>query len=275
MSANDAKVMKRKSKKVKTEESSPAQVSEPMVETTVEQTEVSAPEATKKKVSRKRPAPSESEAQDSEPERRDTEGVSETEAVETTTTGPQKKVPEFSLKDLQERRDANARRRKEIRVEITRMLNEVRDLDKSDYQIESSLLRELKKKRKRVISEKTLEALSAPRELAPKFCEFLGVPEGTKMPRSEAKDSVHKYVIAQNLRLDKDKRFFYLDDKLRNLFDNPTNITLKPEELTKLNIENTDNLLGYFYMQKYINRLFLKTEPESEETAGVAMELGA
>ncbi len=172
----------------------------------------------------------------------------------------------LNVKELQERRDVNLRRRKDIRLEITKLMNELRDIDKSDYQIESLLLREVKRKRKRVISTKTLEALGRPMELVPEFCDFLNVPHGTLMPRSEAKNRVHKYLIEKNLRIEKDKRYFFLDEQLQNLFDHPEVPNLDEVTLKKLALKSTNNLCGYFYMQKYLNRLFVKRN-ESESVA--------
>lgn len=244
----------KKSKKSKTEESSTTSAPAPVVESTPPAVEKP------KKMKRKEPSPTDTEPEASAPE--DTSAPMDVDEA-----GPRKEVVAPTVKELQDQRDANNRRRKEVWVEILKLQREIRDLDKSDYQVEASLLREIKKKKKRPISEKTREALSRPMELVPEFCDFLGVEHGTSMPRNDAKKCVYDYLKDNNLRIEKDKRYFFLDDKLQKLFGNPDAPALDDAILKKLDVASTENLCGYFYIQQHLNRLFVKTASKGESDA--------
>ena len=80
-------------------------------------------------------------------------------------------------------------------------------------------------------------------EITPKLREFLGLPEGQLVSRSEVTKAINAYVIDQGLKHPDNGRRIILDDKLRTLLDPPADL-----EITYLNI------------QKYLSPHYIKKE---------------
>lgn len=80
-------------------------------------------------------------------------------------------------------------------------------------------------------------------DISPKLREFLKIPEGQLISRSEVTKAINVYVIEQGLKHPDNGRRIILDDKLRDLLQPPPEL-----EITYLNI------------QKYLSPHYLKTE---------------
>lgn len=94
--------------------------------------------------------------------------------------------------------------------------------------------------------------------MSPVLCDFLGVPEGTEMARTEVTKKVLAYVKEQNLQNPEAKRVINMDAKLQKLL-NPA-----PEEI-----------VTYFSIQRLMKVHYIKpvaepvTEPVVAEPASV------
>ena len=81
-------------------------------------------------------------------------------------------------------------------------------------------------------------------EITPKLREFLVLPEGELVSRSEVTKIVNKYIIEQGLKHPENGRQIVLDDKLRDL-------------LAPL----ADVIVTYLNLQKYLSPHYIKKEP--------------
>ena len=69
-------------------------------------------------------------------------------------------------------------------------------------------------------------------EITPKLREFLGLPEGELVSRSEVTKFVNKYIIDKGLKHPDNGRQIILDDKLRDLLAPPADV-----QVTYLNLQ--------------------------------------
>src|SRR6056300_1795059 len=82
-------------------------------------------------------------------------------------------------------------------------------------------------------------------EISPKLREFIGLPEGELISRSEVTKFINKYITDNGLKHPENGRQLILDDKLRALLEPPADI-----QVTYLNL------------QKYLSPHYVKKEEE-------------
>ncbi len=87
--------------------------------------------------------------------------------------------------------------------------------------------------------KKTTSHLQKPVALKDELCEFLGIPAGSTMARTEVTKKIHEYVVANSLQDPENKRKFNLDEKLKTL--------LAVDEGVQVH---------YFNLQKYLAKNF-------------------
>ena len=80
-------------------------------------------------------------------------------------------------------------------------------------------------------------------EITPKLREFLALPEGELISRSEVTKVVNKYIIEQGLKHPENGRQIVLDDKLRSLLAPPPEV-----------------VVTYLNLQKYLSPHYIKKE---------------
>jgi chromatin remodeling complex protein RSC6 len=80
-------------------------------------------------------------------------------------------------------------------------------------------------------------------EITPKLREFLGLPEGELVSRSEVTKFVNKYIIDKGLKHPENGRQIVLDDKLRDLLAPPADV-----------------VVTYLNLQKYLSPHYVKKE---------------
>jgi chromatin remodeling complex protein RSC6 len=90
--------------------------------------------------------------------------------------------------------------------------------------------------------------------MSPTLCEFLGVPEGTEMARTEVTKQVLAYVKEQNLQNPESKRVINMDAKLQKL--------LNPEK---------DEVVTYFSIQRLMKVHYIRPDAAVVAPAPVAV----
>mgnify|MGYP003634230563 CR=1 FL=1 len=80
-------------------------------------------------------------------------------------------------------------------------------------------------------------------EITPKLREFLVLPEGELISRSEVTKVVNKYIIEQGLKHPENGRQIVLDEKLRDLLAPPADV-----------------IVTYLNLQKYLSPHYIKKE---------------
>lgn len=80
-----------------------------------------------------------------------------------------------------------------------------------------------------------------PTALSDTLCEFLGVPQGSSLARTEVTRIINQYVKTNNLQDQTDKRRINADDKLKSI----------------MSMQEGDKLT-YFNLQSYIKHHFIK-----------------
>ena len=80
-------------------------------------------------------------------------------------------------------------------------------------------------------------------EITPKLREFLGLPEGELISRSEVTKFINKYITDQKLKHPENGRQLILDDKLKELLQPPADVTVT-----------------YLNLQKYLSPHYIKAK---------------
>lgn len=78
-------------------------------------------------------------------------------------------------------------------------------------------------------------------EITPKLREFLGLPEGELISRSEVTKFINKYITEKGLKHPDNGRQLILDDKLKELLQPPADVTVT-----------------YLNLQKYLSPHYVK-----------------
>lgn len=120
---------------------------------------------------------------------------------------------------------------KEITTELKSVKKEYKSLrDKVDR---------VERKRAKAISNPN--GFAKPCKIKVELCDFLGVPHGSEMSRTDVTRGVNAYIKKFNLNKPENKRFIVPDDKLRSL------LGVKPTEE-----------VSYFQLQRYLSPHFIK-----------------
>jgi len=81
-------------------------------------------------------------------------------------------------------------------------------------------------------------------EITPKLRDFLGLPEGELISRSEVTKKVNTYITEKGLKHPDNGRQLILDDKLKDLLQPPADV-----------------VVTYLNLQKYLSPHYVKKEP--------------
>ena len=81
-------------------------------------------------------------------------------------------------------------------------------------------------------------------EITPKLRDFLGLPEGELISRSEVTKKVNAYITEKGLKHPDNGRQLILDDKLKDLLQPPADV-----------------VVTYLNLQKYLSPHYIKKEP--------------
>ena len=134
-----------------------------------------------------------------------------------------------------------------IQTEIAALRNDIKNLAK--------LVRKIKSHQDDPDGEKAKaraanNGFNRKQDVTPKLREFLGLPAGELVSRSEVTKVVNKYITDNGLKHPDNGRQIILDDKLRDLLSPPADV-----QVTYLNL------------QKYLSPHYVKKEEEEEKKA--------
>ena len=127
-----------------------------------------------------------------------------------------------------------------IQTEIAALRNDVKNLTK--------LVRKVKNTQEDPDGEKAKaradnNVFNRKQEITPKLREFLALPEGDLISRSEVTKFVNKYITEKGLKHPENGRQIILDDKLRELLAPPADV-----------------VVTYLNLQKYLSPHYIKKE---------------
>lgn len=88
-----------------------------------------------------------------------------------------------------------------------------------------------------------------PVKISDEMCEFIGIPKGKKLARTEVSKKLNEYIRDKKLQNEKDRRIIEPDEKLLSLFS---------DDYTE------DCRLDFFTMQKYIKHHYIKDDDTEE-----------
>ena len=125
-----------------------------------------------------------------------------------------------------------------IQTELAALRNDVKTLTK--------LIRKIKNTQEDPNGEKAKKraennGFNRKQDVTPKLREFLGLPEGELISRSEVTKFINKYITEQGLKHPENGRQIILDDKLRELLSPPEGV-----------------VVTYLNLQKYLSPHYLK-----------------
>ena len=125
-----------------------------------------------------------------------------------------------------------------IQTEIAALRNDVKNLTK--------LVRKVKNTQEDPDGEKAKaraenNGFNRKQEITPKLREFLALPEGDLISRSEVTKFVNKYITEKGLKHPENGRQIILDDKLRELLEPPADV-----------------VVTYLNLQKYLSPHYVK-----------------
>ena len=157
--------------------------------------------------------------------------------VETTTESATPAVVELSLED--QFKDIVARLQ-QFRVLSNGLMQDVRKLHKNvNRQIRESAKKNRKRKPASGDSKRPPSGFAKPALISDPLCQFLSVPSGTEMARTEVTKYLTKYIKEHKLQDSENKRVINCDSKLASL----------------LNVAPSDEVT-YFNLQKYMKPHF-------------------
>jgi upstream activation factor subunit UAF30 len=116
-----------------------------------------------------------------------------------------------------------------IQTDITALRSEIKTLTK--------LIRKIKTTQEDPDGEKAKKraennGFNRKQEITPKLREFLGLPEGELISRSEVTKFINKYILEKGLKHPENGRQIVLDDKLSDLLAPPADV-----KVTYLNLQ--------------------------------------
>jgi len=127
-----------------------------------------------------------------------------------------------------------------IQTELTAIRNEIKTLTK--------LVRKIKNTQEDPDGEKAKKrsennGFNRKQEITPKLREFLALPEGELISRSEVTKFINKYIIEKGLKHPENGRQIILDDTLKELLSPPA-----------------DTQVTYLNLQKFLSPHYIKKE---------------
>ena len=127
-----------------------------------------------------------------------------------------------------------------IQTELAALRNDVKNLTK--------LIRKIKNTQEDPDGEKAKKraennGFNRKQEITPKLREFLALPDGDLISRSEVTKFVNKYITEKGLKPPENGRQIILDDKLRDLLAPPADV-----------------VVTYLNLQKYLSPHYIKKE---------------
>ena len=127
-----------------------------------------------------------------------------------------------------------------IQTELTALRNDIKTLTK--------LVRKVKNTQEDPDGEKAKKrsennAFNRKQEITPKLREFLALPEGELISRSEVTKFINKYIIEKGLKHPENGRQIILDDTLKELLSPPA-----------------DTQVTYLNLQKFLSPHYIKKE---------------
>lgn len=131
-----------------------------------------------------------------------------------------------------------------FKTQITLLQNQIRQLEKQLNKEFNSL----EKKSNKVKKNRKPSGFAKSSKISNELCEFMSVPIGSEMARTEVTKYIVDYIKTKNLQKEENKKYINLDDNLKVL----------------LGVNEGDDIT-YFNIQKYMNRHFIKDEKENEK----------
>ena len=92
-------------------------------------------------------------------------------------------------------------------------------------------------------SKRPASGITKPTKLSDDLCDFLGVPQGTSLARTEVTKIINTYIKTNKLQDESDRRTIHPDEKLKKIL---------------LEIPEGKNL-SFFNMQSFLKHQFIKT----------------
>ena len=116
--------------------------------------------------------------------------------------------------------------------------NKIKSLEKNVKRKVKKLEKELNKNK--VKGNRKASGFAVPTKISQDLCEFMSVPEGTKLARTEVTKYIIQYIKDNNLPDKTNAKIIKPDTKLKSL----------------LNTKDNDEVT-YFNLQKYMNKHFI------------------
>lgn len=101
-----------------------------------------------------------------------------------------------------------------------------------------------KSERKRANARTNPNGFAKPALITDALCDFLSVPKGTEMSRTDVTRKINAYIKEHNLNKPENKRIILPDEKLRKI----------------LNVKPTEEV-SFFSLQRFLSPLFVKKTP--------------
>ena len=116
-----------------------------------------------------------------------------------------------------------------ITTNLKQLQVDVKELEKE--------LKHIEKKHCKNKSNYKASGFATPKLISSELCEFMNLPEGSQVARTEVTKFISKYIKTNDLQDIQNKKYIIPDDKLNKLLQVPENVTLT-----------------YFNLQKYMNK---------------------
>ena len=126
-----------------------------------------------------------------------------------------------------------------FRSQITMLQNQVRGLEKTVSKKVKAMEREAKKNKSK--GNRKPSGFAVPTEITNELCDFMQMPHGSSVARTEVTQYIIKYIKENELQWEKNRKIIKPDKALTSLLD----------------VKDKDEVT-YFNLQKYMNKHFKK-----------------
>ncbi len=126
-----------------------------------------------------------------------------------------------------------------IKLQLTALTSQIKGVEKQVYKKMKQLDKEVKKNKNK--GNRQPSGFAKPTKISPELCEFMDLPEGSEMARTEVTKYIIQYIKNHKLQNTNDAKLIKPNIKLKSLLD-----------------INEKDALTYFNIQRFMNKHFVK-----------------
>ena len=129
-----------------------------------------------------------------------------------------------------------------LKSQLTALSHQIKLVEKKVNKKIKSLEKENNKNKNK--GNRNPSGFANPTKISKELCEFMKIPNGSEVARTEVTKHIIQYIKDNNLQSKENAKLIAPNNKLKKL----------------LKVKDTDDPLSYFNIQRYMNKHFIKSE---------------